>query len=296
MGQCVDQLKALAERFDAPLITGSTPQPEREEWYRKFRKKEISVLFVSKVANMAIDLPDAKVAVQVSGTFGSRQEEPPTFGADFTGQSKRTRKTLFLSAGPQDTLDQEYAWQRQTFLREKGYNYFVVKWGGTSDDRGERAPVLFDFLIRRGTKTDCKRAGSSRRVIGCDGTETDRSRLLSGLPAKDGPKNVPVVLVGLFEEGKNKKTSPASGKKPATFQSGISASAGCGLRAGMDLLPAEPAYGADVLCALGDPGGLARSISVAQSLRPLDEERVIPVQSNPLKASQPFSLFDIVKP
>ena len=152
IGQYVDQLKALAERFDAPLITGSTPQPEREEWYRKFRKKEISVLFVSKVANMAIDLPDAKVAVQVSGTFGSRQEDRQRLGRILRPKANG-QKAYFYQLVTQDTVDQEYAWQRQTFLREKGYHYFVVKWG-EHNDAGERAPVLFDFLIRRGTKTD----------------------------------------------------------------------------------------------------------------------------------------------
>ena len=130
IGQYVDHLKDLAAHFDCPLITGATPQPKREEWYRQFRKKEISVLFVSKVANMAIDLPDAAVAIQVSGTFGSRQEEAQRLGRILRPKSNG-KKAYFYQLVTEDTVDQEYACKRQTFLREKGYHYAVVKWGGT---------------------------------------------------------------------------------------------------------------------------------------------------------------------
>lgn len=133
IGQYIDHLKALAEHFNGPLITGSTPHPKREEWYRKFRKKEIPVLFVSKVANMAIDLPDAAVAIQVSGTFGSRQEEAQRLGRILRPKSNG-QKAYFYHLVTQDTVDQEYAWQRQMFLREKGYHYAVVKWGELKDE------------------------------------------------------------------------------------------------------------------------------------------------------------------
>ena len=80
IGQYIDQLKLLAEEFDAPLLTGRTSNGQREKLYEQFRRGEIKRLVVSKVANFAIDLPDANVAIQVSGTFGSRQEEAQRLG------------------------------------------------------------------------------------------------------------------------------------------------------------------------------------------------------------------------
>ena len=80
IGQYIDQLKLLAEELNAPLLTGRTPTGQREKLYNQFRRGEIKRLVVSKVANFAIDLPDANVAIQVSGTFGSRQEEAQRLG------------------------------------------------------------------------------------------------------------------------------------------------------------------------------------------------------------------------
>jgi DNA excision repair protein ERCC-3 len=102
------------------------PTEKREEWYRQFRERKIRVLIVSKVANMAIDLPDASVAIQISGTFGSRQEEAQRLGRIL--RVKETgRKAYFYHLVTKDSVDQEYAWHRQSFLAEQGYRYEVME-------------------------------------------------------------------------------------------------------------------------------------------------------------------------
>ena len=95
IGQYLDQLKALNDIFKFPIITGSTPIGEREDLYAKFRKGEIKKLVVSKVANFSVDLPDANVAIQISGTFGSRQEEAQRLGRISAPQDRR-EQGLFL--------------------------------------------------------------------------------------------------------------------------------------------------------------------------------------------------------
>lgn len=125
IGQYLDQLDDLADRLAAPILTGRTPQADRDELYAAFRAGEIPVLVVSKVANFAIDLPDASVAVQVSGTFGSRQEEAQRLGRLL--RPKGTRKRAhFYSLVTRDTRDQDFAAKRQRFLTEQGYQYEVV--------------------------------------------------------------------------------------------------------------------------------------------------------------------------
>ncbi len=129
IGQYINQLKEIASRLGCPLITGATPQDKREKWYQQFREKKISVLLVSRVANMAVDLPDASVAVQVSGAFGSRQEEAQRLGRVL--RPKQTgQKAYFYQLVTRESIDQEYAWRRQAFLREQGYQYRVLEWGG----------------------------------------------------------------------------------------------------------------------------------------------------------------------
>lgn len=129
IGQYINQLKEIASRLNCPLITGATPQVEREQWYQQFREKKISVLLVSKVANMAVDLPGASVAVQISGAFGSRQEEAQRLGRVL--RPKQTgQKAYFYQLVTKESVDQEYAWRRQAFLREQGYQYQVFEWGG----------------------------------------------------------------------------------------------------------------------------------------------------------------------
>jgi DNA excision repair protein ERCC-3 len=125
IGQYLDQLDDLAEMLDAPLIKGETPVKERERLFGAFRSGEIGLLVVSKVANFSIDLPEASVAVQVSGTFGSRQEEAQRLGRLLRPKSDG-RSARFYSVVTRDTIDAEYAQHRQRFLAEQGYGYTIV--------------------------------------------------------------------------------------------------------------------------------------------------------------------------
>ncbi len=125
IGQFVDQLEDLAERLDCPIITGSTTTRQREQLYGKFRSGEIDLLVVSKVANFSIDLPSAEVAIQVSGTFGSRQEEAQRLGRIMRPKDDG-RTARFYAVVARDTVDAEFAAHRQRFLAEQGYSYRIV--------------------------------------------------------------------------------------------------------------------------------------------------------------------------
>lgn len=125
IGQYIRQLKQLAEALKVPLITGKTPNRRREEIYSAFREGKLPVIVVSKVANFAIDLPDASVAIQVSGTFGSRQEE-----AQRLGRILRPKKTnsYFYTIVTQHTVEEVFGLNRQKFLTEQGYKYHIEYW------------------------------------------------------------------------------------------------------------------------------------------------------------------------
>lgn len=125
IGQYLDQLKVLRKRFGAPLITGRTPTREREELYNAFRNGDVKLLIVSKVANFAIDLPDANVAIQVSGTFGSRQEEAQRLGRILRPKANGS-VARFYSLISRETCDQDYGVKRQLFLTEQGYRYEIL--------------------------------------------------------------------------------------------------------------------------------------------------------------------------
>ena len=125
IGQFLDQLRVLAKRFKAPIITGRTPVRERERLYEAFRAGEVKLLVVSKVANFAIDLPDANVAIQVSGTFGSRQEEAQRLGRILRPKTDGSM-AHFYSLVSRDTCDQDYSVKRQLFLTEQGYRYEIL--------------------------------------------------------------------------------------------------------------------------------------------------------------------------
>lgn len=125
IGQYLEQLRAIAERLDAPLITGQLAHRDRERLYAAFRTGELKRLVVSKVANFAIDLPDANVAIQVSGTFGSRQEEAQRLGRVLRPKEDGGQ-AHFYSVVTRDTNDQEYAARRQLFLTEQGYRYTIL--------------------------------------------------------------------------------------------------------------------------------------------------------------------------
>ena len=125
IGQYLDQLEELSESLDAPLITGSTTVPQRQKLFEQFRSGQVPTLVVSKVANFSIDLPEASVAIQISGSFGSRQEEAQRLGRVM--RPKTDGKTAhFYAVVTRDTVDQEFAAHRQRFLAEQGYAYQII--------------------------------------------------------------------------------------------------------------------------------------------------------------------------
>ncbi len=128
IGAYIDQLEELGRELDAPVIQGSTRNAEREKLFDAFRRGEISTLVVSKVANFSIDLPEAAVAVQVSGTFGSRQEEAQRLGRLLRPKADGGQ-AHFYSVVSRDSLDADYAAHRQRFLAEQGYAYRIVDAG-----------------------------------------------------------------------------------------------------------------------------------------------------------------------
>jgi DNA excision repair protein ERCC-3 len=126
IGQYLSQLESLARRLKAPLITGKTPNADRQELYQAFRQGSERLLVVSKVGNFAIDLPDANVAIQVSGTFGSRQEEAQRLGRILRPKSDGSG-AVFYSVVTLGSRDQEFAEKRQLFLTEQGYTYQITE-------------------------------------------------------------------------------------------------------------------------------------------------------------------------
>ena len=125
IGQYLDQLGILAKVLKAPLITGKTPNVERSQLYERFRNGQVKLLLISKVGNFAIDLPDANVLIQVSGTYGSRQEEAQRLGRILRPKPDGETAT-FYTVVSQDTRDQEFAANRQLFLTEQGYSYRIT--------------------------------------------------------------------------------------------------------------------------------------------------------------------------
>ena len=125
IGQYIDQLERLAYALKAPLITGATPNAQREVMYQQFREGKIRVLVVSKVANFAINLPDASMAIQVSGSFGSRQEEAQRLGRILR---PKERNAYFYTLVSRATNEEEFSAHRQKFLTEQGYKYSIEVW------------------------------------------------------------------------------------------------------------------------------------------------------------------------
>ena len=133
IGQYLEQLADFAKRLNAPIITGKTPNAERDKIYGDFRNGKIHVLVVSKVANFAIDLPDASVAIQVSGTFGSRQEEAQRLGRILRPKERMSRFFTLITRG---TVEEDFGSNRQKFLAEQGYSYRIIRYT-TKDDLNE---------------------------------------------------------------------------------------------------------------------------------------------------------------
>ncbi len=133
IGQYVDQLEEVARELDCPIITGSTPNRQREKIFADFRSGDLDLLVVSKVANFSVDLPVAQVAIEISGTFGSRQEEAQRLGRllrpkqRLSGHDADGDNTAhFYSVVARDTVDADFAQHRQRFLAEQGYSYRII--------------------------------------------------------------------------------------------------------------------------------------------------------------------------
>ena len=125
IGKYISQLEEIAGRLGVPIINGKTPNSEREQIYKDFREGTNRVIVVSKVANFAIDLPDASVAIQLSGSYGSRQEEAQRLGRILR---PKKRDSWFYSLVSRGTVEEEYAARRQRFLSEQGYRYSIDIW------------------------------------------------------------------------------------------------------------------------------------------------------------------------
>jgi len=125
IGQYLDQIDEVAELLSIPKLTGQTPVDEREQLYRDFRTGKLNALIVSKVANFSVDLPEASVAIQISGAFGSRQEEAQRLGR-LLRPKQDGRTAQFYTLIARDTLEQDFAQNRQRFLAEQGYSYEIL--------------------------------------------------------------------------------------------------------------------------------------------------------------------------
>jgi len=143
IGQYINQINEIANVLNAPLITGKTPTREREKLYEQFRTAEVRRLVVSKVANFAIDLPDANVAIQISGAYGSRQEEAQRLGR-ILRPKRHGLLAHFYTLVTRDTKDQDFASKRQMFLTEQGYRYQILGLNELADYQ----PVTFQITAR----------------------------------------------------------------------------------------------------------------------------------------------------
>ncbi|WP_438446734.1 DNA repair helicase XPB [Gorillibacterium sp. sgz5001074] len=143
IGQYLDQLRAVSERTGAPMISGEMKQDERERMFQAFREGSLKCLVVSKVANFAVDLPDASVAVQISGSFGSRQEEAQRLGR-ILRPKKGGNEAFFYTLVTKDSKEQDFAGNRQLFLLEQGYQYEILE--------SDSLPADDALFIRRGSE------------------------------------------------------------------------------------------------------------------------------------------------
>jgi len=143
IGTYVDQIQELSELLDVPIITGETPVAERERLYQLFRTGGITRLVVSKVANFSLDLPEASVAIQVSGSFGSRQEEAQRLGRILRPKADG-RPATFYTLVARDTVDQDFALNRQRFLAEQGYGYEIMD----ASEVTQKLPILLSDKLQ----------------------------------------------------------------------------------------------------------------------------------------------------
>jgi DNA excision repair protein ERCC-3 len=141
IGQYLDQLEKISKKFKLPIITGQTPLSERERLYKAFREGKEPCLIVSRVANFSIDLPDARVAIQVSGTFGSRQEEAQRLGRILRPKGN-DNMAYFYTIVSRDTTEETFAQNRQLFLTEQGYEYQIYTFDEYLKMRGKAREII----------------------------------------------------------------------------------------------------------------------------------------------------------
>lgn len=142
IGTYLEQLEQVAERLEAPLLTGKTPTRERQKLYQQMREGMLRRLVVSKVANFAVDLPDVSVAIEISGTFGSRQEEAQRLGR-ILRPKRDGRPAHFYAIVMRDTKDQAFGAKRQMFLTEQGYKYEILYRDDLADYDPERDHAIW---------------------------------------------------------------------------------------------------------------------------------------------------------
>ena len=140
IGMYLEQLAELEKRYGFAIITGQTPVKKRQELFQQFKTGEINRIIISKVGNFAIDLPNANVMIQVSGTFGSRQEEAQRLGRILRPKSDSDHMAHFYTLVTKDTQDQEFSANRQLFLTEQGYQYFILYDDEVTDYEPKRLP------------------------------------------------------------------------------------------------------------------------------------------------------------
>ncbi|MDH4200877.1 MAG: DEAD/DEAH box helicase [Spirochaetia bacterium] len=141
IGQYLNQLQKISDRYNLPLITGKTPLNERSKLYQMFREKKIHALVVSKVANFSIDLPDANIAIQLSGTFGSRQEEAQRLGR-ILRPKLAGNNAIFYSVITNESSEERFSHNRQLFLTEQGYEYLIYSYDQFKEKYGSYIDVL----------------------------------------------------------------------------------------------------------------------------------------------------------
>lgn len=144
IGQYLEQLRKISKKYKIPLITGKTPLSARAELYQAFRERSISALVVSKVANFSIDLPDANVAIQVSGTFGSRQEEAQRLGRILRPKEEGNNVAVFYSVITNESAEERFSHNRQLFLTEQGYEYIIYSYEQFRNEFGSYIKIIKD--------------------------------------------------------------------------------------------------------------------------------------------------------
>ncbi len=211
IGQYLDQLKMISDMLGAPLITGKMPNSEREVLYERFRTGEVKVLVVSKVANFAIDLPDASVAIQVSGTFGSRQEEAQRLGR-ILRPKKDGQLAHFYTVVTRDSNDQEFGANRQLFLTEQGYHYTILDAAELLSPT-ELAVPQSDILKEAACKAEARAAAAPKKRGRPRKGELSATRIeLNGEKPKSRRGRKPATVIGT-SEGSPAPTLTVNGKK-----------------------------------------------------------------------------------